>query len=170
MYKLTGIVTRKCWMFWVVTCCTISFNFLHAQHESEEHEGTEKGIYEVIATTIYAYSPEHESGTWGNEFHFTYWFDHTYGTGASYTLKYEEDETLHDIALLGSWNPTRWITLNLGPNFALPGEHRDFSVLLYAEAEINVRLKEWFHIGPVLGTLLGNSSEISGGFHIGFEF
>ena len=143
----------------------------YAQHVHEEaHISKEKGIYEIISTGIYAYSFEEEAGSPATEFHFTYWFNHTYGSGLSYTLKYGEEETLHDLALLGSWNPTRWVTLNIGPNFAFPSDHRSFHLLLYTEAEINIRLKEWFHIGPVVGSLLGKESEVSGGLHIGFEF
>lgn len=148
---------------------------LAQHHESEEHKdshhsGKEKGIYEIITSVIGAYSFEHEEWTPGTEFHFTYWFNHTWGTGVSYTAKYEEEETLSDIALLGSWSPNRWLTLNAGPNFALASEHREFALLLYAEAEVNVRLTEWFHFGPVFGTLLGDESEGSVGFHLGFEF
>ena len=143
----------------------------HSPHiEEHPNPSKEHGIYEIISTGIYAYSFAEEAGSPATELHFTYWFTHTYGTGISYTLKFGEEETLHDLALLGSWNPTRWLTLNMGPNFALPSDHRSFHLLLYTEAEINIRLTEWFHLGPVLGSLLGEESEISGGMHIGFEF
>lgn len=144
---------------------------LQAQTEDEHHHAEkEKGIYEVITSGIYAYSFEHKEGVVGTEVHFTYWFDHTWGAGLSYTAKFETEETLHDIALLGSVNPTRWITLNAGLNFALPGEHREFHLGAYAETEINIRLNEWFHFGPVLGTVLSKESEGTLGFHIGVEF
>ena len=144
---------------------------LSQHHEENSHEShKEGGIHEIITSVIGAYSFAHEEWTPGTEVHYTYWFGHTFGGGFSYTAKYESVETLSDIALLGSWNATRWLTLNIGPNFALKSEQRDFALLLYAEGEINVRVTEWFHFGPIFGTLLGEESEGSVGFHIGFEF
>ena len=157
-------------IFQLLLFFVVGLNQIFAQHE--EHHGDEKdrGIYEIITSGIYAYSFEHQEGTGGTEVHFTYWFNHTYGSGLSYTTKFEHDETLHDIALLGSWNPKRWVTLNVGPNFSLKADHREFSLSAYAESEINIRPNEWFHFGPILGTILGNESELTSGFHIGFEF
>jgi len=60
--------------------------------------------------------------------------------------------------------------LNAGPNFGLAGERREFEVSAYTEFEINIRATEWFHFGPIVGSIIGNNSEISGGFHLGFEF
>ena len=144
---------------------------LNAQTEEAHHDAEkEKGIYEIIASGIYAYSFEHEEGIGGTELHFTYWFTHKWGAGLSYTAKFAAEETLNDIALLGSVNPTRWITLNGGLNFALPGDHREFGLGLYAETEINIRLTETFHLGPILGVVLSEASEGTMGFHVGFEF
>lgn len=145
---------------------------LTAQTESEHHdtEKKEKGIYEIITSGIYAYSFEHEEGVVGTEVHLTYWFNHTWGSGLSYTAKFEEGETLHDIALLGSMNPTRWITLNIGPNFALSSDHREFELGFYAESEFNIRPTDWFHFGPVIGTVVSENTEGTIGFHLGFEF
>jgi hypothetical protein len=67
-------------------------------------------------------------------------------------------------------NPTKWITLNLGPNFALSTKHRDFELGFYTESEINIRLTEWFQFGPVLGAVFSENTEGSLGFHLGFEF
>lgn len=144
--------------------------FASGQHQEHHAHKKEKGIYEIITSGIYAYSFAHEEWVPGTEVHFTYWFDHSYGTGLSYTAKFDQDETLHDIALLASWNPTRWITLNVGPNFSIPSDHRDFLFSAYTEAEFNIRPTEWFHFGPVLGAILGKESELAGGFHLGFEF
>ena len=58
----------------------------------------------------------------------------------------------------------------MGPNFTLPTDHREFSLSVYAESEINIRPNEWFHFGPVIGTILGKESELATGFHLGFEF
>ncbi len=145
---------------------------LNAQSEKEhENESKKEGfIIELITSGIYAYSLEEEEGVGGIEIHLTNWFNHTWGAGLSYTAKFEEDETLHDIALLGSCVPVRWLTLNVGPNFGLSGEHRAFALSAYAETEINIRPTDWFHFGPIIGAIIGNSSEISGGFHLGFEF
>ncbi len=146
---------------------------LHAQYhpsQNEPHHSKEKGIYELITSSIFAYSFDSEQGVLGVETHFTYWFDHTWGTGGSYTARFEEEETLHDLALLGSINPTRWLTLNAGPNFGLPSEHRDLTLGAYAEAEINIRPSAWFHFGPIIGTVISEHSELSAGIHMGFEF
>jgi hypothetical protein len=145
---------------------------LTAQIESEHHnkEKKETGIFEIITSGIYAYSFEHEEGLFGTEIHLTYWFTHKWGSGVSYTAKFEDKEALHDIALLASMNPTKWITLNLGPNFALSTKHRDFELGFYTESEINIRLTEWFQFGPVLGAVFSENTEGSLGFHLGFEF
>lgn len=154
--------------FYLLLFFLLILNKISAQREEQHSSKKEHGIYEIIISGIYSF--DHEEGIGGTEVHFTYWFDHTWGAGLSYTAKFEEAETLQDIALLGSWNPRRWVTLNVGPNFILPSDHREFSVGAYAEAEINVRPNEWFHFGPVLGGILGRESELVTGFHIGFEF
>ncbi|MEM7369728.1 MAG: hypothetical protein AAF587_14080 [Bacteroidota bacterium] len=143
-----------------------------AQHAEEGHHAAEKekGIYEVITSGVYVYSFAHQEAVGGTEVHFTYWFTHTWGSGLSYTAKFEQGEILQDMALLGSMNPYTWMTLNVGPNFALPTEHREFSLGFYAETEINIRPVSWFHFGPVLGTVIGTESEGTVGFHLGFEF
>jgi len=160
---------------WIVILCLLFIGFNHVSFAQEyEHyhtvEKKERGIYEIITSSVYVYSFEHEHGSVGTEVHFTYWFNHTWGGGLSYTAKFEDKETLHDVALLGSMNPTQWITLNVGPNFILPSEHRDFELGFYAESEVNVRPTEWFHFGPVLGFVIGKNTEGTMGFHLGFEF
>ncbi|MCI4671448.1 MAG: hypothetical protein MRZ79_25120 [Bacteroidia bacterium] len=153
----------------------LPFLVMGQEHMDVAHEGHHekvhhtKDIIEIITTGIRAKPFGEGEAIWGTEAHLTYWFVHAYGTGFSYTLRSEEGELLNDIALLASWNPNNWLTLNVGPNFALPNNHREFALLAYAEAEINFRLREWFHIGPVVGTLLGKHSEYSLGLHLGFE-
>ena len=149
---------------------------LFAQHEeSSHHEGSSHhdaiGVWEIFASGIYAspFSNEEEAGgVAGIEIHLTYWAVHLYGGGISYTAKFEE-EMVHDIAILGSLNPTNWMTINAGPNFSLPSSHRAFSLGAYAESEFYIRPNKWFHFGPVFGTIIGQHSEYSIGFHLGFE-
>ncbi len=152
----------------------ISSNYALSQarqeHTSETHTRKEHGIYEVITSAICVLPLDGHERWGGTEVHLTYWFDHIYGSGFSYTAKFEEKEVAHEIALLFSWNAKKWITFNLGPNFAVPNSHRDFALSAYAETEINVRPREWFHYGPILGTILGEKSELTAGFHLGFEF
>lgn len=144
---------------------------LFAQEKHHGAEAEQRGIFELITSGIYAQAFESDAdGALGAEVHLTYWVVHKYGFGFSYTAKVEEELTVHDLALLGSWNATRWLTVNTGPNFVLPNEHRDFSISAYAETELNIRPTEWFHFGPVVGTLLGSDSEYFLGFHLGFEF
>ncbi|MEO0898949.1 MAG: hypothetical protein AAFY71_21235 [Bacteroidota bacterium] len=142
---------------------------LNEQHSSPHH-AVEHGIWEIITTGLYAFPFSEEEGLGGGEAHLTYWFDHNWGTGLSYTIKSENGEAVQDLALLGSWNPKRWLTLNIGPSFGFANEHRDFTLTGYFEAEINVRVSESFHFGPVFGSLIGRHSEVSAGFHLGFEF
>ena len=145
---------------------------MEQDHPSSEHNDSEEesGIYEIITSGIYSYSFEHDEGVIGTEVHLTYWFTHKWAGGFSYTAKYEEEETLHDFALLFGMNPNSWITINAGPNFAFEGKNREFELGAYGEIEINVRPTEWFHFGPVIGTVIGENTEGSVGIHIGFEF
>lgn len=144
---------------------------INAQIEDSHHSAKkEKGISEIITSGIYAYSFEHKEGIVGTEIHYTYWFTHKWGGGLSYTAKFEEDETLNDMALIGSMNPTTWLTLNAGLNFALSSEHRESSLGAYAETEINIRPTAWFHFGPILGVVLSEETEGTIGIHLGFEF
>ena len=151
----------------ILSCSLILFSQNEKEHQAAEKEGI---VYEIITSGIYAYSFDNEEGTTGFELHFTAWLTHKWGTGLSYTAKLEEHETLHDIALLASMNPSRWLTINVGPNFGFSGEHRDFEVSMYGETELNIRPKEWFHFGPVIGFIVGKNSEVTTGIHLGFEF
>lgn len=156
-------------------CLSIILSFgalvLHAQEASEStEEDIEESKYEIITSGIYAYNLEEEIGIPCLELHFTYWFNRKWGAGATYIAKFDEEELLSDIALLGSWNPSRLMTVNAGPNFGLKGESRDFELSLYVEGELNIRPAEWFLFGPNLGFLLGQSPEIATGVHVGVEF
>ncbi|MGB5698952.1 hypothetical protein, partial [Muriicola sp.] len=124
-----------------------------AQHNNNSINTNQKnnGVYELISSGIYSYSFEHEEGIIGTEIHFTYWINHTWGAGMAYTAKYDEEEILNDFAVIGSMNPARWMTINVGPNFGLPTDSRDFLLGAYTEMEINIRPANWFHFGPVMG-------------------
>lgn len=146
---------------------------LIAQTDNEHHSSAkETGIYEVITSGIYSYSLAHKEGLIGSEVHFTYWFSHKWGAGLSYTARFAEEAVVQDIALLGSMNPTNWLTLNVGLNLGLPSEveHRDFHLGAYTEAEINIRPTPWFHFGPLVGAVLSQESEATVGIQLGFEF
>ncbi|MEL6537445.1 MAG: hypothetical protein AAFQ98_18635, partial [Bacteroidota bacterium] len=110
-----------------------------AQHAAEPQEAhqVEAGTPELILSGIYSIPL---SGTGniapGHEVHLTYWVSHRWGGGFSYTTRYEE-HLAHDIALIASWNPARWLTVNSGPNFALANEERELEMGLYLETECN---------------------------------
>ncbi|MEM8565416.1 MAG: hypothetical protein AAGF85_03085 [Bacteroidota bacterium] len=148
-----------------------TFAQAHGVHESstQQHDDN-KGYFEVIASIINVISLEGGEGSIGNEFHLTYWFNHQFGSGVSLTTKLEEEGLLYDTALIGSWSPLKWMTANLGPNFSWAGEHREFAISAYAEIEINFFVIDQIHIGPIIGTLIGSESELTHGFHLGFEF
>ncbi|MEM6397807.1 MAG: hypothetical protein AAF741_15770 [Bacteroidota bacterium] len=141
----------------------------HDNHETplEQHS---RGYFEVIASIINSNSLEEDEGNVGNEFHLTYWFNGKLGTGLSLTTKLAEDELLYDTSIIGSWSIAKSITFNAGPNFSWAGEHREFGVSAYAEAEINFFVIDQIHIGPILGVLAGDENEFTHGFHLGFEF
>ncbi len=140
----------------------------HKEHSKNEHKEFDS-VLEIITSGIYASSLKESESSYGTEIHLTYWYNEEWGGGLSYTTKFEE-ETLHDIAILGSWNVTSWMTLNAGPNFGFPSGERNFEVSAYAEAEGNIHLSKWFHFGPISGVILGENSEIILGMHLGFEF
>ena len=156
-------------------CLVLLANYTFAQshevHEisTKQHNGN-KGYFEVITSIINASSLETDEGNVGNEFHLTYWFNHRLGSGVSITTKLEEGGLLYDTAIIGSWSPAKWLTTNLGPNFSWANEHREFGVSAYAEIEINFFVIDQIHIGPIIGTLVGSESELTHGFHFGFEF
>lgn len=163
------------WIFRAFFCLVgvILFPQMGLTQHDEDHHGEEEhgGVYEVIISGIRAFEPETKEGAFGTEVHFTYWFNHTWGTGLSYTLRYSHEILKNDLALLGSWNATKWLTLNVGPNFSLPNDEQDHIVPgLYLESEVNIRPTPWFHFGPVLGSVYSEHLELSAGVHIGFEF
>lgn len=139
----------------------------HMDTPSEQHGD---GYFEVVASIINANSFAGEEGNVGNEFHFTYWFNHRFASGLSLTTKLQEGGLLYDTAIIGSWSPVKWLTTNAGPNFSWANDHRDFGVSLYLEAEFNLFVIDQIHIGPVIGMLAGDEEEWTHGFHLGFEF
>ncbi|MDW3197077.1 MAG: hypothetical protein R8G66_32160 [Cytophagales bacterium] len=147
--------------------CTTSLSAQSGEHHTSPREN-EKGTYEIIMSGIYVFEQGDDFA--GTEFHFTYWINDRWGGGLSYTRKFEEGESRNGVALLGSWNPSGWMTLNAGPNLTYSPKNQTNEWGLYAESELNIRLKRWFHFGPVLGTVIGKSYEVSTGFHLGFEF
>jgi hypothetical protein len=101
----------------------------------------------------------------------TYWENHIWGAGLGYTVLFEDEkEKIHQLAILGSYNPKEWITINAGPNFRLPNDHHDLIISGYVETECNYRLRQWVHFGPLLGATIGIETDLSIGFQIGFEF
>jgi len=116
------------------------------QNDSTGHTGR-TAVYEIITSGIYTYNSETKHGAYGSEFHFTYWINHVWGAGLGYTIIYGEGkEYTHQIAILGSYNPTSWLTINTGPNFILPSAHHDLLVSGYLETEFNYRPQKWLHL------------------------
>jgi len=150
----------------------VSSLLTYGQDVIDNHSHSERtAVYEIIVSGIYSYNMEEEHGAYGNEVHFTYWFNHTWGTGLGYTISYpKDDEIFHQVALLASVNPTSWLTINAGPNFRLPNKDRELEVSGYLEVEFNYRVRDWLHFGPVLAVLPGKETELVAGFQIGFEF
>lgn len=144
-----------------------------SQLPEEMHQGSgdhTNGIWETIATGIVSYSFGEEEAIAGSELHVTYWMTHQYGTGMSYTARFAHEELWNDLALLASWNPLKWMTVNAGPNFAFAASERPFTLGAYAETEINWRFHEQFHVGPIVGTVISQHTEASIGLHFGIEW
>ena len=142
------------------------------QEEHHSDHPTEKGIFEIITSGIISYNPSEDEVFLGSETHFMYWWNHTWGGGLSYTARFHDGHILSDMALLGSVNATDWLTINAGPNFALPDNKvRNHLILgLYAETEFNYRVSDHFHFGILTGTVISEETEFTTGIHLGFEF
>jgi hypothetical protein len=163
-------------IFFLALFISATSSSLYSQRKSlRELPGSERAektaVYEIITSAIYAFNTQTEAGAYGTEFHFTYWMNHVWGAGLSYTVLFEEEnEKIHQLALLGSYNPKEWLTINAGPNFRLPSTNHDLKISAYLETEFNYRLRNWVHFGPLLGATIGEETELSLGFQIGFEF
>jgi len=140
--------------------------------QQEKNGGLEKGVWEFSPSIIYSYAPSLSEGLLKTEFHVTYWVNEEWGGGLSYTHKFiNSAEVNDDLALIGSWNANRFLTLHLGLNYTIPkkeGENGFFGI--YNEAEINFRPKKWFSFGSVVGSVLSKRTELYGGLHLAFEF
>lgn len=156
----------------IVSWLLLPIEYIMAQsQDSHEHFPQQnEGYFEVIGSIINSHSLEENEGTIGNELHITYWVNRQLGAGVSLTTKLHEEDLWYDTAVIGSWSPVKWVTTNLGPNFSWEAKGRDFAVSAYFEVEINIFIIDQIHIGPVLGTLAGEESELTHGFHLGFEF
>ncbi len=145
----------------------ISFSQNEMDTSMEDKETTS---WEFVLTTNYAYAFSEQNGSFVLEGNITYWLTEHFGLGASYAAKFEEDELFSDIPVLMSIKATEKVTVNLGPNFGLPNDERDFELGAYVEAEFNFELKESIHFGPVVGAVIAESTDMNFGIHFGFEF
>jgi hypothetical protein len=167
MHKKTSFVV----LFLIATSSLLFSQEKQSQeHVPKEHAG-HLAVIEIITSALYAFNTRTELGAFGTEFHLTYWENHIWGAGLGYTVLFEDEkEKIHQLAILGSYNPKEWITINAGPNFRLPNDHHDLIISGYVETEFNYRLRQWVHFGPLLGATIGIETDLSIGFQIGFEF
>ncbi len=145
------------------------FSAAQTEYEINEEQQSESSL-EFVITSNYAYTFSTQSGIFVTEGNITYWLTETFGVGASFVMKFEEENTFNDLPLLMSIKPNNWITINLGPNLELPKEERAFGFGAYMEAEFNFELAPKIHTGPIIGTVLGSAFESNFGIHFGFEF
>jgi hypothetical protein len=160
-------------IFFLVLFSTIATSLLYAQHDpTRQIESEERtAVYEIITSGLYAYNATTEKGASGTELHFTYWMNHVWGAGLGYTVLFEEEnEKTHQLAILGSYNPKEWLTVNVGPNFRIPSTTEDLKISGYIETEFNYRLRKWLHFGPLIGATIGEEIDLAIGFQFGFEF
>ncbi len=158
---------KKKFLVYILFACFFAYQTLYAQKNIKPHESS----IEFIPSGIISYVPSGKEFLYGGEIHITRWFVEKWALGVSYSMKFKEHKVLSDIALLGSFDPVRFLSINAGPNFALPKKKLREKLLvgLYAEAEFNLRITEFFHFGILLGTVLSKETEISTGVHLGFE-
>lgn len=149
----------------------LTFSIGYSQEKVEEQE-EEKGVWEISPSYIYSYAPSLSEGLFKTELHVTYWINEEWGGGLSYTHKYiNSSEINDDLAIIGSWNATRFLTVHLGLNYTIPKEEGEGGFFgLYNEAEINIRPVKWFAFGPVVGSVISERTELYAGVHVAFEF
>ena len=140
----------------------------HKSSEVTEHK-KEPGL-EIVLSGLFNYNSESENFDSAAEFHITYWTTHKWAFGIGYSIVFEEESRIgHELAALISHKPWPFLTVNVGPNFSLPNSHKDTEVSAYIEGEFNFKLGE-FHIGPLVGTLIGEHVRPFVGVHFGYEF
>ncbi|MEM7550486.1 MAG: hypothetical protein AAF363_12465 [Bacteroidota bacterium] len=143
----------------------------HEHHSDNGLHQKEPG-YELVISGTAIRNPEAENTDPSTEIHFTYWASHYWAFGVGYSLIYEDDGRVgQEVTPLVSYKPWPLLTINTGPSFALPNSEQGLEVSAYFEGELNIFIGDnGFHMGPVLGTLLGNEFRYFGGIHIGYEF
>jgi len=142
-------------------------------HEESKEPGWETIVSGVSFFHLDEESHDEEGVNVGTELHLTYWFTHTWALGVGYTHVFTHEKGAGDeLALIASYKPAPWITVNSGPNLTLASESGKFSPQLsaYLEAEINIFIGDSFHLGPVAGGLIGKKLEAFAGIHLGYEF
>ncbi|CAM1373042.1 hypothetical protein [Tenacibaculum xiamenense] len=140
----------------------------HPEHSETSHKKEKDPGFEIVLSGIGIYSPEHKHWNSAIETHLTYWTTHKWAFGVGYSIIFE-DELEHEIAALVSHKPYKFLTLNFGPSFSLPNEHKDTKVSAYLESEFAFHVGE-IHFGPTIGVLAGEDFRIFGGLHISYEF
>ncbi|MEM7552578.1 MAG: hypothetical protein AAF378_00485 [Cyanobacteria bacterium P01_A01_bin.84] len=142
-----------------------------AHHNDDGPHQKNPGFEAVVSGTIIK-NPEEGHTNSATEIHLTYWTSHYWAFGLGYTFIFEDEGRIgHEITPLISHKPWPILTINAGPSFALPNSEHDLEVAGYLEGEINIRIGEkGCHLGPVVGTLIGNEFRYFGGIHIGYEF
>ncbi|MDH7447913.1 hypothetical protein [Aquimarina sp. 2201CG14-23] len=144
----------------------LCFFFLILTTRAQEKE---PGL-ELVVSGLVMYTPKEELFDASTEIHLTYWVSHRWAFGIGYTLIFEEENTVgHEIAGLTSYKPSHFLTVNFGPSFSIPNSERDLEVAAYIESEFNFKIGE-FHVGPLIGTLIGEEFRLFSGIHLGYDF
>lgn len=155
----------------IVVCILFTFNAFAQKHiESKENAHEKEPGLELVLSGLSIYNTESEVSDFATEVHLTYWTSHKWAFGIGYTFVFEDDSRVgHEIAALVSHKPWSFLTVNAGPSFSLPNSHKNTEVSGYLEGEFAFKLKE-FHIGPTVGTLIGEQFKVFFGWHFSYEF
>ncbi|WP_103070173.1 hypothetical protein [Aquimarina sediminis] len=139
------------------------------KHEHENPEMKEPGL-EIIVSGLIVYSPKHKIADPANEVHLTYWTSHEWAFGIGYSMIFEEEGRIgHELTGIISHRPWEFLTVNVGPSFSLPNSHKDTEISAYLETEFAFDVGK-IHMGPTIGSLIGEEYRLFGGWHISYEF
>jgi len=166
---MKNIFTFILFGFLVIPLIQINAQEIEHKNSKEEEHKKDPGL-EIVLSGLFVYNSESENFDPATELHITYWTSHKWAFGVGYSIVFEEDNRIgHELAVLVSHKPWSFLTINIGPSFSLPNSHNDTEVAAYIEGEFNFKLGE-FHIGPLIGTLIGENVRPFAGIHLGYEF
>lgn len=165
-------MTKACSLTFIFVFLSVSFAWSQKEdfQNLENHEEIKEPGFELVTSGLIMHTPTERVTDLAAEIHLTYWFSHIWAFGLGYTQVFEENGRVgHEIAVLASTKPWKFLTVNFGPSILLPNSQSDTEFSAYIEGEFNFELGG-FHTGPLIGTLIGNELRVFSGIHLGYDF